>query len=524
MQMLLEVDNLASPSLLEAIQINREIGTRTSTASLSMFVDSTAVVGTGAVYDGSDDYDTSGSLYSFNALPIIQSKILFKDLHTGAVQFRGFATIIDKTSYTATQSRWDITAQGFDILLDHSIINKKYTQKKDYEIIADAFGALIPLDVLVDHDHVATISPPFDYDASDKTLRQLMDDMASIWGADWFVNAEDSALIYQPNGSIHAPFGFADGADVDFSSYFPWRVAKQTLQATAFANRVVVLGGIVDPANGRAIRGVANDLVSQAAFVARNAITGASAHSIWEIQVVNRDLLAQDQVNAAAVVELNSRKIQNQLFWEFDDDGFAPAHPAIALEVGMMVPIKSPALGINAEYKIQTLQIKQVTQTRTTYNVQAGLLQPNLGTLIGGFAPGLSGGGGLPQATFIFGTVDIPNLVVGSSTDFAIVHVGGTLTGWDAAILEAPTGADAIFDILRISDTDPTGTSIFAPSGSPAVTHPKVVIPAGVIALQSGVVADGTVVLTAGDRLQGKITQIGSANPGKVATVNLYWQ
>ena len=105
------------------------------------------------------------------------------------------------------------------------------------------------------------------------------------------------------------------------------------------------------------------------------------------------------------------------------------------------------------------------------------------------------------------------NIVVNDLTNTTTVGQGegGTLTGWDArACGAAPTGSDAILDILL------NGSTIFQTT--------KIVIPAGSTSfvIGTGFLTGGVTVLP-GDKLQGKVIQKGSTIAGKDISVNLYW-
>jgi hypothetical protein len=113
--------------------------------------------------------------------------------------------------------------------------------------------------------------------------------------------------------------------------------------------------------------------------------------------------------------------------------------------------------------------------------------------------------------TFVFGigsNGQPANLILNSVTNFLIMTTAGTLTGWTAVLSTACTGSTVIIDVQK------NGTSVFS-------TKPS--IPVSTTTVQNGTGFSGTVTFAAGDVLQGIVTQIGSANPGQSATLELNW-
>lgn len=339
MRLRIEIDGHDHSAILKSIAIQKELAGRTSSASFDL-----TVAGNFPRYDLST-YDNS--LYSLKDLPQQQSEVVIYNDDTDDKVFRGFITSIARQQRSRTIQIWQITCSGLEYLLENISINRSWTGKTDREIIQDAFGDVLP-EIATTSATVAELAVAINFEAKDLTLRELLERLSQVSGAEWRIT-EEKELSWRAEGSVAAPFGFSD--EPDNSTTYPWRIQSRQRNSNQFANKVTVLGAFAGT-NGAELRSTAENTANQ-----------AELGRVIEAIVVNREIDNQPALNLAAEIELERRAVQETVAFEFDQD---------ALEVGMLVPISSVGAGIDDSYVIQSLSLRQSKPDLTVYTAQVG--------------------------------------------------------------------------------------------------------------------------------------------------------
>lgn len=338
MKLRIEADGTPVTTLLGSITVTRELSGRTSTAEFRIPI--SPLVGTydSAVYDE--------STYGDSSTPAInqQSVIEIYNDDTDDLIFAGLIVRVAREQKSKSLQFWACTAADWAILLENRVVNRSWTGKTDAEIIQDAFGDVCPE---IDVSGIDTLSVAINFDAKDLSLRELLERLATISGAEWYVTPA-KVLVWRSEGSVTAPFGISN--QPDNSSTFAWRNFRPDRRSIGFANRVTVLGAFTGT-GGAELRSVAENSTSIDDLGLREAI------------VVARDVDNQTALDLAASIELEKRAVQESIVFELD---------RASLEVGQLIHIESFPAGIDGDYVIQTLKFRQRSQQDTVYEATVG--------------------------------------------------------------------------------------------------------------------------------------------------------
>ncbi len=435
MKLRVEIDSIPYSVNLESIQIQKQLAGRSSTASFSINVSSS----TGAQYDGTALYDVNlydDNGFSFDSLPQQQSEVIIYDDVVGdstdTKVFRGFVTSVARQQKNRTFQIWTIGCNGIELLLGTKIVNRTWTGSTDRLIIQDAFGDLLPEISTLDAT-VAELAVALDYTAKDQTLRDLLESLSKISGAEYRVT-EDKELSYRAAGSVDAAFGFASDPDDSHSPPLKkWILTGRERHSENFANSVELLG--TDP--------LGVELTS----------TATNSGSISDIGlratvIPARDIDNQPALDLAASIALEQAGVSESITFDFFDDG---------LDVGQLVQIDSPPAGVSSSYVINVLSLKQTAPDKTRYTAQVGDPQFSLAERLRQLDRIKNGPKALPVVTPPSGSIDSSMLADGAVTRLK---------------LAAQAVSDAQVDVAglsRIADLAITNTKI----ADNAISTPK---------------------------------------------------
>lgn len=182
-----------------------------------------------------------GDVYGLSPAFKEWDEVVITDENAGSVRlFGGYVQQIDYL-LTPTGNRLDATVRCADYtcLLDHVIVKRQWlTPTADSQIIADMFSAYLPE---IDYTtFVATVTTIEKLRLNRLTLRNCMDLVAQMSGADWYVDYDKKLHFFNVENNP-APYALADSPDlVTTYPYFNMKVNKD---GTGVINRVEVVGG-----------------------------------------------------------------------------------------------------------------------------------------------------------------------------------------------------------------------------------------------------------------------------------------
>jgi hypothetical protein len=453
-----------------SLQVQQQTSGRNSTASFAITVGASGIV---------------------DFLPTLQSEVTISYKLSGAKIFRGFVTSIDVRQSNDADQVWSIQCVGIESLLTAVVVDETWTAQSDRQIIQSVFAEYLPA-ISTEDETVDEIAVALDFDAQDITLKQLLENLSDVSGAEWRIT-EDLELQWKEPGTVIAPFGFSDTPNNDPEDEtlptYRWLVSNRQSSSIEFCNRVIALGGVVDDEE---LRSVANDTDSQSAL-----------GRIVERTVVNRQIGNQAALDLWAAIELERRQATETITFDFHEDG---------LRAGMLVDIDSATAGVEGTYVIQSLSIKHASKNRFRYTAQVGDYRGGLADRMRQLDRIKGGPVKLPQPTIGTGTIKTNHLDDGAVTALklaaAAVETSKIAVG---AITEAVIAAAAITE-TKIADN--------------AISTPKLVagaVTANELAAGSvvaGKIAAGTVVaadiaantITAAKIVAGTLTATEIAN------------
>lgn len=355
MMLRIEVDGTPISAVLDSVTIERELNGRTSKAAFKMRVGAEAAIGAeNAIYDTAV-YDTDSY---YPALPSQQSEVIIYNADTEEKKFRGTVVNISREIKSAAFQFWAVTCAGLEYLLENVTVNDEWTATKPRAIIQDAFGSLLP-EILTTNATVEDLGEAIDLKAKDMTLRALLDRLAEIADAEYYVTPEKE-LVFRAAGSVDAPFGF-DGSP-DLATTYAYDSITSERDSVGFANRVIALGGFFGTL-GAELRSQADNMASQ-----------TSLGRVVEAIVTARDINNQEALDLFAQIELETRGgVQEYVkLRTFHGGPVAARNIPDTLDVGMVVPVQSVAGGILGDFKIQSIAYKLKTPTWTVVELALG--------------------------------------------------------------------------------------------------------------------------------------------------------
>jgi len=152
--------------------------------------------------------------------------VLVEDFTNPSIRHFG-GVIVDVGIVTVGIGRYLlIEAQDYTILADRNTVRKVYVLETDQAIIQDAFTEAGVLEVVTSKE-VDQIRASLTLNFQGSTLRSVMDTIASITNASWFIDSF-KVLHYKPKGAVSTTKNFSDNPDD--STTFPiynWKMNKQ---------------------------------------------------------------------------------------------------------------------------------------------------------------------------------------------------------------------------------------------------------------------------------------------------------
>lgn len=325
-----------------------------SSATLQVEIESAIGALYGAAVYGTDVY--GGSPVPDLAL----AEVVIEDADTARVLFRGEVGRARKSTARVGLDFWQLQCVGFEAFLDQSTVTDVWANQSDRAIIQAAFAAAAP-HITVSDATVESIQSNLYLDAQDWTLRELLDRLASVANAHWYVTPDDVLYYTRLNSSSvpAAPYGI----DVEFPAPPATRSCQMTLgelDYTRIANHVTVLGGYAE--GGGRVSAVAQETASQAGYGVRKRV------------IVEEALTSEDLCQMRADAEL--------LQWAFPQRHGSFTIREDGLEAGQRIDIEARALGIGGVYRIKRLQMRWETDTDVVYTVEYGPYDQRLDTLL----------------------------------------------------------------------------------------------------------------------------------------------
>ena len=216
------------------------------------------------------------------------NELVLWDDDTGQILFAGFVLKVGREP-EGPHVRLKVSASDWGILLERALITQSWPDgTPDSTIIADALRVVPDLHPGTIVTLVANLGL---IEAKDQRVRDLLDDVCQLTGAEWNVSY-DGKLNYYASGSIVAPFGLSD--EPDYSTLQPYALEQYDREFNDAANKVLVLGAIGDAGE---LRAMAESLSSQQHYgvlsvtlVDRNMSDAATA-ALWaQTEVATRSV------------------------------------------------------------------------------------------------------------------------------------------------------------------------------------------------------------------------------------------
>lgn len=274
--------------------------------------------------------------------------------------FRGEVVRAMRRTRALQFDEWTLDCQGYEAVLDREVVTDTWANQTDRAIIQDAFGAQAP-DISVTSASVDVVESNLYLDSISWTLRELLDRLASVSGARWFLTP-DKVLYYGLEGSTTAPAA-PFNIDVEFpngTTKFSTQLERGTEDYLKVANYVIVQGGYTS--GGTRVTYTAQDATSQSAYGVRKKV------------VVEEALTTSALCQARAEAEIIQWK-DPQGYGTFDirRDGLA---------VGQRIQITARALGLSGEYQIKRIGMRWENENDTVYSVEYGFYNQRLDVLL----------------------------------------------------------------------------------------------------------------------------------------------
>jgi hypothetical protein len=207
---------------------------------------------------------------------------------------------------------------------------------------------------------VASIVPVVQfYDWKGKTTRQVLDDMAALAGAEWYVDF--NAVLHYRLASAAPVAAFALSTSADGVTSFPVKVTGFKKDFNNPVNRCYVRGS-TDPTTGAWIEATYVDPVSVGMF-------GELSYSVVDEQITTSFDAA---LRAKSMVLRYAYPLESGNFTIWKDD----------LHLNEQVHITEDALGIDAFYIVRQMNLMWLDKYTVQYDCEFGASQPDLETLL----------------------------------------------------------------------------------------------------------------------------------------------
>jgi hypothetical protein len=347
--------------------------------------------------------------------------------------------------------------RDYTALLDRTNVpDATFVGQSDRAILQALIGTYAPT-ISATSGNIQQIQVLGNFEVKDKTLRQAIEELCELTGAEWRVDYNRNLLYFVP-GTYAAPFGLSSVAD--FVPYGDqgtiWDNATQTWNETpqtwdelvetvpvavygidAFTrytrdfiipiNSCTVLGGFL--AEGVEINVTYKDPISINQY-------GVRSHTIVDRQI----LVASDAIlRAAATVRQHA----------YPEESFSLSTKRDGLDIGQSLPVYHGDFQVNGAYIIRSMRLKQRSRTLTDYELDLGAKPPDEWRLLRQIEARARRGTAPIVALPASGSVTTGS--IGSGGISANVLLGGTISGVDidinsSQIIGTITGSNVVVD------------------------------------------------------------------------------
>lgn len=336
--------DVSSFAMIDSTEIVQELSGRVATARIRFLIQGASTRYDVAEYDESEYANLIAGLVNSLAEITVENED----------EERIFGGYIVKVSYdriTPGTLFLDVDCTSFGLTLETTIVNQSFTSSNDRTIIQ---AAMAGTGISATSGNVALLQSISSYEAKDISVRQVLDDICSLTGAEWFVDFHKN-LKYRTATAETAPFGFSDT-----SSSFSWMVERYSTDFTNPANRITVIGGLAS--GGTNLSATVNDTASQAAY------------GVQAVTIVDRNIRDASLLSLRGNVELSRRA--------FPEVSGTIRYYQDGLAIGQAISVVSSSYGINGTFAIRRLSMKQKTSEDTEYILEFGQYRPDLSQML----------------------------------------------------------------------------------------------------------------------------------------------
>lgn len=354
-------DSVAASSL----EISKDISNRISTASCTfIFRGPTARYDSGggsrfdsaildvAVFDGSggDVYDVAVYGADVRELDVIR----IEDANLGTRHFSGYISRLQYKREAKNLVKVTADCSDYTVILDRTVVpSVTFTGQSDQSIIQAVVSTYCPqISSLTANIQVVT---PFinSYAAEAKTVRQIIEEICDLSGAEWRVDYNKNLLYFAP-ATYPAPFGLSSSPN-NSTSFGIDAFTEYSRDFIKPINRCTVIGGLL-PGGGQ-INVTYDDSISQIYF-------GVQAYTI-----VDRTIL----VGSDAMLRAKATVMENA----YPQESFSLTTFKDGLDIGQTLSVIHSDYGIQGQYIIRSIRLSQASRTVTKYELDLGVQPPD---------------------------------------------------------------------------------------------------------------------------------------------------
>jgi len=346
MQLEILVDGSVRSVIQSSISITRASGGKNSTASFQIDLAPAA----------------------WNILP--GDAVIIRDVAGTPVLFTGTVAKIGRALLGPTEARYTLTCVDYASLLASVVVTKTYGSSpptSDQAVIVDLFATYLPG---ITTSAVDVVEADIDISFEGITLREALQRIAELTGAEWYVDANKD-LHYYTSPTNPAQFSLSDTPN--YSTSFPYtRNPQYDVESTMLCNRIVVQGGVdtgatatVEHPASQALYGIKEKLV-----IDRSLTTNAQCAAFGQAYL---DLYALPQESGSITYRHGTIV-----------DGDIGNDPLLkTLDVGQYLTIVSASHALNDTFVVRTLNIRQRTDTITEFTATWGNWRPDMTRAVG---------------------------------------------------------------------------------------------------------------------------------------------
>lgn len=331
----------------KSLSINKDISNRISTATLTFVLRD--VQNTARYDDPGTTYDTARYGVDIREMYAIE----IRESTFGVLHFSGQVSRLQYKRESRNVLRIQCDCSDYTSILDRTVIpSATFTGQSDRAIIQAVVAAYCPT-ISSLTANIAQILPTVGYyEVQSKSVRQVIEEICELSGAEWRVNAKD--LFYFFPTAYPAPFGLSSAPD-NLATFGIDAFTEYTRDFIRPVNRCTVIGGF-EP-GGTQINVTYEDPVSEVLY-------GVQAHTI-----VDRDiaLVADAILRAKVTVQQKAYPEESFTLTTFKD----------GLDVGQSLPVFHADYKVNGQYIIRSMRLQQVTRSLTRYSLDIGVKPPD---------------------------------------------------------------------------------------------------------------------------------------------------